>query len=88
MQAELHKDPHVKPDQVSISRSGACLSLHTRPSTHEAPYHVHGPGSASPVPTPSIPTGKFDGYGRLLCCGRVNEIPPYKDSQFLHTHFV
>ena len=58
VQAELHKDPHVKPDQVSISRSGACLSLHTRPSTHDTPYHVHGPGSASPVPTPSIPTGK------------------------------
>ena len=65
MQAELHKDPHVKPDQVSISRSGACLSLHTRPSTHDAPYHVHGPGSASPVPTPSIPTGKFNGYERM-----------------------
>lgn len=57
VQAELHKDPHLKPDQVPISRSGACLSLHTRPSTHETPYHVHGPGAVSPVLTPAIPAG-------------------------------
>ena len=88
MQAELHKDPHVKPDQVSISRSGACLSLHTRPSTHEAPYHVHGPGSASPASTPSIPSGTFDFCGRPLCLGSVNGIPLYKETQFLHSHLV
>lgn len=60
VQAELHKDPHVKPDQVPISRSGTCLSLHSRPSNHEAPpYHVHGPGAVSPVATPAIPAGMY-----------------------------
>ncbi|XP_068748275.1 autism susceptibility gene 2 protein homolog isoform X2 [Montipora capricornis] len=49
VQAESHKDPHVKPEQVSISRSGGCLSLHTRPSNHEPPFQVHAPGTVSPA---------------------------------------
>ena len=58
VQAELHKDPHVKPEQVSISRSSGCLSLHSRPSAHDPPFHVHGPGTVSPVAAPPIPAGK------------------------------
>ena len=58
VQAELHKDPHVKPEQVSISRSSGCLSLHSRPSAHDPPFHVHGPGTVSPVAAPALPAGK------------------------------
>lgn len=69
VQAELHKDPHVKPEQVSISRSGGCLSLSTRPSTHDAPYPVHGgPGTVSPVAAPPIPAGgkEYSYFSRVL----------------------
>ena len=50
----MHKDPHVKPEQVSIS-SAPCISVHSRPSAHEMGYHsapVHGPGTVSPVAGP------------------------------------
>ncbi|XP_015760343.1 PREDICTED: fibrosin-1-like protein isoform X4 [Acropora digitifera] len=60
VQAEVHKDPQVKPEQVSISRSGGCISLHSRPSNHDPPFHVHPAGAVSPVPGhPVLTAGPF-----------------------------
>lgn len=58
VQAELHKDPQVKPEQVSISRSGGCISLHSRPSNHDPPFHVHAAGAVSPIAGHPVLTGK------------------------------
>lgn len=41
----MHNDPHVKPEQIPVSRAGNALSLHSRQGIHDVGYrspHNHG----------------------------------------------
>lgn len=69
----MHNDPHVKPEQIPVSRAtSGTLSLHSRQGIHDVGYrspHVHaGQGTVSPIavtPHPAEPNRPRGSYSNL-----------------------
>jgi len=79
----MHNDPHVKPDQIPVSRAANTLSLHSRQGVQDVGYrspHGHGgQGTVSPIavaPHPGESSRQRGTYNNTMSLTEVDLFRP------------